>query len=59
MCEQGWFGYGGNCYLLYTDDVVLNIELKCNMFWFKMVLCVNRDGLDMAGITICCIQMMY
>ena len=25
MCEQGWLGYGGNCYMMYTDDV-LNIS---------------------------------
>ena len=24
VCEQGWLGYGGNCYMMYTDDV-LNI----------------------------------
>ena len=22
VCEQGWLGYNGNCYMFYTDEVL-------------------------------------
>ena len=44
MSEQVWFGYGRNCYLLYTFDVLNITEERQFCILHKAIFCFVLDG---------------
>ena len=38
VCEQGWLGYGGNRYLLYTDDVLNFSDARELHVYMKLIM---------------------